>query len=131
MSQVLDPIGPAPETRQPRFLWLLFGCVVAPLFWLGQMMLDYGVTAQICYPGDHPLNSAPPGSLSAMLLASGVIAPLACASGAIVSWWIWREGVGKGRDRFLALWGMMSSLWFFGAILFNVFASIMVPPCQG
>jgi hypothetical protein len=48
-----------------------------------------------------------------------------------VSWRIWRRGASKGRDRFLALWGMMSSLWFFAAILFNVFASILVPPCQG
>jgi hypothetical protein len=131
MSQVLDPIGAAPETRQPRFLWLLFGCVVAPLFWLGQMMLDYGVSARICYPGDHPLNLAPAGPLFSMLLTSDAIALIACASGAVVSWRIWQGGAGKSRDRFLALWGMMSSLWFFGAILFNVFASILVPPCQG
>src|SRR4051812_42400360 len=26
MSTALDPGGPAPETREPRFLWLLFGC---------------------------------------------------------------------------------------------------------
>jgi len=25
----------------------------------------------------------------------------------------------------------MSSLWFFAAILFNVIASVMVPPCAG
>ena len=52
--------------------------------------------------------------------------------GAFVSW---RGLAGvrprQGRNRFLALWGMMSSLWFFAAILFNVFASIMVPPCAG
>jgi hypothetical protein len=131
LSQVLDPVGPAPETRQPRFLWLLLGCAIAPLFWLGQMMLDYGVTAQICYPGDHPVSLVSAGPLFAMLLASDVIALGACAAGAFVSWRIWRRGTGKGRDRFLALWGMMSSLWFFGAILFNVFASILVPPCQG
>jgi hypothetical protein len=95
------------------------------------MMLDYGVTAQICYPGDHPVNLMSAGPLFAMLLASDVIAIVACASGAFVASRIWRRGTGKGRDRFLALWGMMSSLWFFGAILFNAFASIMVPPCQG
>jgi hypothetical protein len=66
-----------------------------------------------------------------MLLASDAIALVACASGAFVSWRLWRRGAGKGRDRFLALWGVMSSLGFFGAILFNVFASILVPPCQG
>ena len=44
-----------------------------------------------------------------------------CAPGALVSW---RTGsrmrAGRGRNRFLALWGLMSSLWFFAAILFNV-----------
>lgn len=131
MSQVLGPDGPAPEARQPRFLWLLFGCSISPLFWLAQMMLDYGVTAKICYPGDHPVNLAPASPLFAMLLVSDAIALLACALGGFVSWRIWQRGAGRGRDRFLALWGIMSNLWFFGAILFNVFASILVPPCQG
>lgn len=131
MSQVLDPVGPAPETREPRFLWLLFGCSVAPLFWLGQMLLDYGITAQVCYPGDHPMNLASAGPLFAILLLSDAAGLMACAAGAFASWRIWRGNVGKGRNRFLALWGLMSSLWFFGAILFNVFASIMVPLCQG
>ena len=41
------------------------------------------------------------------------------------------QSTGEGRDRFLALWGMMSSLWFFCAILFNAIASVMVPLCLG
>jgi hypothetical protein len=31
--------------------------------------------------------------------------------------------------RFLAIWGLMSSLWFFGAILFNTIATIVAPLC--
>lgn len=132
MSQVLDPVGPAPETREPRFLRLLFGCAAAPLFWLGQVMLGYGVTAYVCYPGDHPVSLASAGPLFAALLVVDVIALTACATGALVSWQAWRQlRPGEGRNRFLALWGMMSSLWFFAAVLFNVFASIMVPACRG
>jgi hypothetical protein len=36
---------------------------------------------------------------------------------------------GEGRDRFLAMWGLLSSLWFFFAILFSTIASLTVTPC--
>jgi hypothetical protein len=126
----LDPVGPAPETREPRFLWLLLGCSAAPLFWLGQVMLGYGVTAYICYPGDHPIRPASTASLFAVLMLFDLIAMAACAIGAIMSWRAWRHvRPGESRNRFLALWGLMSSLWFFAAILFNTIVSLMVPPC--
>jgi len=137
----LDPTGPAPETRSVHFLWLLFGAAAAPLFWLGQLMLSYGITAQACYPGDHPQSPASTGSLFALLLGFDIAALLACAAGAAVSWRSWRQprragtpfavSLRQSRSRFLALWGLMSSLWFFFAILFNTIASITVPPCSG
>jgi hypothetical protein len=129
----LDPSGPAPETRAPRFRWLLFGCSAAPLAWLGQMMLGYGVTATVCYPGDHPVSMTTGGGpLIAVLVAFDLVALAICAAGAFVSWRGWgRVRVGEGSNRFLALWGVMSSLWFFVAILFNVIASVMMPPCAG
>ena len=95
-------------------------------------MLGYGVTAYVCYPGDHPVGlGAGAGRCSRRCWRSTRIALAACAAGALVSW----RGLahacapGEGRNRFLALWGLMSSLWFFAAILFNVIASVMVPPC--
>lgn len=128
----LDPGGPAPETRQPRFLRLLFGCCAAPLAWLGHTMLGYGVTAAVCYPGDHPVRLAAGGPLFAALVAFDLFALAVCAAGAFVSWRGWsRMRAGEGSHRFLALGGLMSSLWFFTAILFNVIASVMVPPCAG
>jgi hypothetical protein len=123
-----DPIGPAPETRQPRFLWLLFGACAAPLFWLGHTMLAYGVTAYICYPRDHPVALAATGPLLAAMIVFDVIALVGCAAGGWVSWHLHRRKEGS-RNRFLALWGIMSSLCFFAAVLFNVIASVAVPPC--
>ncbi len=126
-----DPIGPAPETRSVRFRRLLFGASAAPLAWLGHVMLGYGVTAIVCYPGDHPQTLPQAGALFAALLIFDVIALALCAAGAAVSWRIWRQGTQLvvGRVRFLAIWGLLSSLWFFIAILFNVIASVAVPPC--
>jgi hypothetical protein len=126
----LDRTGPAPETREPRFLWLVFGASAGPLFWLGQLMLGYGVSAYVCYPGDHPVSLASTGPLFAVLLLFDGVALAGCTVGAFVSWHAWRRvRPGEGRNRFLALWGVMSSLWFFAAILFSVIASVMVPLC--
>lgn len=124
----LDPTGPAPETREPRFLWLLFGACAAPLAWLGQIVLGYGVTAYICYPGDHPIGLASAGPLFAALIVFDLVALALCVAGGWVSWSRWKQ-VRSGRNRFLALWGLMSSLWFFAAVAFNAIASVAVPPC--
>jgi hypothetical protein len=125
-----DAVGPAPETRSPRFLWLLFGASAAPLAWLGQMMLAYAITAKACYPADHPVTPGTTAPLFVVLMLFDVVALAACAAGGLVSWRVWRQGrTSSGHGRFLALWGLMSSLWFAVAILFNVVASLMVPPC--
>jgi hypothetical protein len=140
MSEVAHP---APHEYRVGFWPLMFGTCAAPIAWLGQVMLGYGTTAYGCYPGDHPQNHAS-AYLPGTLIAFDVVALAICVGGGAVSWWAWRrtrnekEGghrralhTGEGRTRFMALWGIMSSLWFFGAIVFNVIASITVPPCAG
>jgi len=139
MSQTIDPVGAAPETHSVKFITLLFGATVAPVFWIGQVLLSYGVSAYACYPGDRPVmpQTTP---LHTLLVSFDVIAVLAAVVGGLVSWQSWRNAAagsdhrhilhtGEGRDRFLAIWGLLSSLWFFFAILFNTIASMTVPPC--
>ena len=137
MSTALDPVGPAPETRSVKFITLLFGASAAPLFWLGQLMLGYGFTAYVCYPGDHPTAITFGPALGGTLIVFDVIAVLAAIAGGGVSFWCWSQvqrragsfSISAGRVRFLALWGIFSSLWFFCAIVFNVIGSLTVPPC--
>jgi hypothetical protein len=135
-----DPIGAAPEARSASFLVLLFGCIAAPVFWTGQLMLGFGVSAHACYPGDHPILLDRTGPLFTAMIVFDAVALVACAAGAAVSWSAWRKvrqtggqshtlHTGEGRSRFLAMWGMLSSAWFFLAILFNIIASVMVPSC--
>jgi hypothetical protein len=127
-----DPVGPAPEARSVRFHWLLFGAFAAPLAWLGHMMLGYGVTAYVCYPADHPVMRTATGPLFAALLLFDALALAACIASGLVSWRAWQTmRTGQGRNRFLALAGGMSSLWFAAAVLFNIIASLVVPSCQG
>jgi hypothetical protein len=139
MSAV-DRIGPAPETRSTSFLLLLFGASAAPIFWIGQVMLGYGVSAYACYPGDHPVAVSYGPALYDTLIVFDIVALIAAAAGGAVSFWCWRHvdrekrdavdfKIGEGRVRFLALWGLFSSLWFFSAILFNTIGSLTVPPC--
>jgi hypothetical protein len=136
----MDPVGAAPETRTVHFLTLLFGAAAAPIFWAGQIMLGYAVTAFACYPGDHPVQVNFGAALFSTVLAFDMVALVACAAGGLVSWLSWRKvrhgashrhilHTGEGRDRFLAMWGIMSSLWFFFAVLFNTIASLTVTPC--
>ncbi len=133
----LDPRGPAPETRDVHFLWLLFGASAAPLAWLGHTMLSYGVTAYGCYPGDHPAVAIDVkkigGPLSATVLGFDALAAILAASGFAVAWRCWkRDALGSrngGRNHFLALWGIFSSLGFAVGILFNILASVLVSPC--
>lgn len=133
---------PAPQRDRVSLAALLFGIAAAPLFWLGQMMLGFGVTAYVCYPGDHPLPPPAPGALPGVLIGFDVVALIACAVGGIVSYRSWlltrseKAGsdshalhTGEGRTRFMALWGIIASLWFFAAILFNTIASLTVSPC--
>ncbi|HTQ15087.1 MAG TPA: hypothetical protein VMH86_14530 [Rhizomicrobium sp.] len=130
-----------PSQHRAGAFALLFGTSAAPLFWLGQMMLGYTVSALACYGSDHPTTIAAPGMLRATLIAFDVVAFAAAFAGAAISYANWRRGgdpaaadtpervAGDSRVHFLALWGLLSSLWFFAAILFNAIASITVPLC--
>lgn len=137
-----DAAHPAPLRGKISFWALMFGCCAAPIFWLGQLMLGYGVSAQICYGGDHPTMRSTPGTLHATLVVFDVAGIAVAVLGGIVSWMSWnatqeeKSGgahralhIGEGRARFMALWGIMSSLWFLGAIVFNTIASLVVPLC--
>jgi hypothetical protein len=133
---------PAPHRDKVSFWALMFGCCAAPVFWAGQLMLGYWISAQACYASDHPTVAQMPGTLHTALVVFDAVAIVAAIAGGLVSFASWRatqeerEGgahralhVGEGRARFMALWGIMSSLWFLGAIVFNTIGSLMVPLC--
>jgi hypothetical protein len=123
----------------PRPLFLIAAASAAPLFWLGQVMLGYWVTAQGCYPGDAP-RSVPAAGLMMAVWCFDAVALLAALAGGAISLAAWRGldrrtghdaamATGEGRTRFLAIWSLYASLWFFCAILFNTIATLTVPPC--
>ncbi len=134
MSDILH----MPPIRAPRRFWMgLFGACAAPIFWLGQLILSYGVTAIACYGSDHPTTLKETSALRGMLMTFDVVAVFACAVGAILSYRCFGSTAQgeevhrqvEGRVRFLGIWGLLSSLWFFAAILFSTIASLGMPLC--
>jgi hypothetical protein len=127
----------APPRDPARFWALMFGTCAAPIFWLGQLILGFGVTAEICYRGDHPSLIASGATLRTALIAFDAIAIVAALAGGIVSLTIWRAtreekaavSIAEGRAHFMALWGIGSSACFLIAIIFETIASVAVPIC--
>jgi hypothetical protein len=133
---------PAPHREKVSFWALMFGCCAAPIFWLGQLTLGYWISAQVCYGSDHPTVTDAPGTLYSALIVFDAVAIVFAILGGIVSWMSWNATqdekkvgahealhTGEGRARFMALWGIMSSLWFLGAIVFGTIGSMVVPLC--
>lgn len=118
------------RNRAGLLLWLgLFG---APGAWVAQLLLSEPVAAYACYPFREPL---PEPILSQLMWILGWISAVcllfALLSGA-AAWLAWRRlqpACTQGRNRFLAKLALLASFIFIVAIVFNIFAVFLVPPC--
>ena len=138
-------IGPpsrsGPERPHTSLTVLLLAVIMPPLFWSGQLLLSSAVSNIMCRQSGARSSA---DALQSALFAFDAIALLAAIAAGLVAFKCWRAArdesggdarqaleAGEGRSRFLALWGVLSSLWFLFAIAFNAIASVMVPPCLG
>jgi hypothetical protein len=108
----------------------MFGACAAPIFWLGQLMLGYGVSALVCYGSDHPTPIASDAALRVTLYIFDAVAIFAALAGGAVAFVCWRATPEHSRAHFMALWGIWSSVCFLLAILFETIASVTVPLCM-
>jgi hypothetical protein len=121
---------------------LLFGLCAAPGFWIAQIVLGYIASVRVCYPGPHPVTVSAGNPVGPFFVALDLTAILATIAGGVVSFLAWRAvgreaagdashalEAGEGRARFMALWGMLTSIWFLIAIVFNTIATAVVPLC--
>ena len=115
----MTALAAAHPARDRVRLWvLLFGVAAAPLLWLAQLILSYGVSAVVCYRGDHPTTIASGAAVRTALLVFDAVALVVALAAAMVSYSSWRairSAAGADRARFMALWGIMSSACFLGA----------------
>jgi hypothetical protein len=135
---------PAPHRDRVALAELGFSLAAAPLAWGAQLVLSYGLASHVCFGGSAPRGGQAAHWTAAMslLLATQLVALAIALIGAAMAYRLWRATrrevsdephemieAGRGRTRFLALWGLMTSLGFAGAILFGVIGSLLVPLC--
>lgn len=133
---------PAPEGQPVDLYTLAFGVLAAPVVWGLALVSTYAVASNACFSGHAPeLNAAVSGTTWSALLAIILSAFVISAAAALVSYRSWsavpREhaepvsllAVGEGRTRFLAIWGMLTSILFAGLILLSVIAILVLPLC--
>jgi hypothetical protein len=120
-------------------LWFgLFGAAIA---WSLQELSSYAILAHGCYPSWQPLAAlSSPASWSAALVVS-VVALLIGLTASLTAYRAWQRtssgdeshthhlDVGEGRERFMALSGIIVSLIMLGNIVMNAIVLLSVPAC--
>ena len=132
--------APHRDRVSTRALW--FGLFGGPLFWSLQELINYAITAHFCFPQALPLFAPTFGGTWLVALVVDIAALGGAVVAGLVSWRSWRltkgevEGghgavldAAKGRTRFMAYAGMLSSGLFALAIMLSGFALFIVPTC--
>jgi hypothetical protein len=116
-------------------LWL--GLLGAPSAWTAQLLLSEPITAYACYPYRAPLSAPIWNGLPVMLTTISAACFAAALLSGFAAWISWRQFVqGRAasavdnRNRFLAKLSAVSSFIFIVAIVFNICAVLLVPPCS-
>ncbi len=83
---------PAPHRGNVSTAALFAGLFASPVAWGLQLIINYGLAAHACYPGDMPLHDVAPGfgSTRAIVLLFNLIAAVLALGGAGISYQHWR-----------------------------------------
>jgi len=139
-NELLSPQEAHPAPHQHRVHWavLLLGFVGAPIAWVTDLTLKYGVTSFACSSGAASL----PEWIFPVLYGVDALALTVVILAAALSYRNWRKTrtesrgdvhelaeVGEGRTRFMSLWGMLFGIAFGAAIIFGVTVNIGLSAC--
>jgi len=109
---------PEPKVRK-SLLW--FGVLGPPLAWVAQLFVDYYLSSLRCAPGFTWVRWVGTSGFTILIVVTTVIAALIAIAAGLGSWATWRKlntsitetAEGKtGRTAFMALGGMLLSLYF-------------------
>lgn len=134
---------PARHRHRVGLTALFFGLAAAPAAWNAQLLFSVALSAHACYPRDVPLELPIWGNLWAILLTIGVAGIAVAIVGGLVSFRNWRLTFdeapgsvhhlldnGEGRTRFIAMFGMLTSVLFALGLAFATAAVFLVPLCR-
>ncbi|MEO7073020.1 MAG: hypothetical protein ABI300_08715 [Rhodanobacter sp.] len=136
----VDIRHPVPNRYRVGLLALGFGVAGAPLAWNIELLVGTALSGHQCYPRYMPLALPTWSGTWWFLLGLSVAAVVLGGCAGLVSWRSWRRTQdehpspahsGEGRNRFLALCGMLTSGLFLVALLFSLAVVLMVPVCSG
>lgn len=134
---------PAPHRRRVSLAALFFGLAAAPFAWNAQLLVGVALSAHACYPRDVPLALPIWSNLWWILLIIDAVGIVLAIAGGLVAFASWRRtfseapgsahqllDTGEGRTRFLAMFGLLTSVLFVLAILFGTAANFVIPLCR-
>ena len=107
------------------------GVLAAPLAWVGQLVVGYGVEEADCNEAGIRWDVGTTGWNLALLIATVAVG----AAGLLAALALWRSARAQGADdprgrvAFLAWWGVFSSAIFVTLILLGGIGSLFLEPC--
>lgn len=143
-TSTFDAAHPAPHRDRVGAFAQIVALCGPPVAWSLLELVQYGFASNFCFPGYQPHAHVSLDWMGLRLALLGVaIAALAVAAVSLaVAWRLLRRTaeehhgavgelleVGEGRTRFLAVWSVLFSVGFLFAILFQILALVLVPPC--
>jgi hypothetical protein len=137
MTDLAHPASRHHRTR-PRFLWTALFAV--PCMWALRLVVNYAIDSHFCFPSEIRRSHLPTWAWPTLLSIDLATIAVAAAA-ALISQHYWRRAQdevaprapliesGEGSARFLAMWGLIISIGFLVAVLFDLVGLWIVPVC--
>jgi hypothetical protein len=134
---------PAQHRDRVGLTALFFGLCAAPFAWNAQLLVSSALDAHACYPQREPLLVPIWSGLFWILMIVGIVCFVLAIIGGLVSWRNWRLtrgeasgsahhllDTGRGRTRFLSMFGILTSCIFVLGVAFATAAVFVEPLCR-
>jgi len=121
-------VSPIAEDPPRRLAGLLFCVAAGPSAWSAHLVLNYARASRLCFSAREPLVAiSGAGGTFALLVGVDLVVLAICAAGVIAALRLRRAE--RERTKFLAQFGLLASVGFAVATIFDTIPVFMVPLC--